>query len=92
MSAQEAAVVIVENSGVIRMHAIQIVHAAGYEALQAWDAGEAFRVPESWFGITRIAHGRNASESAELIGDGDELPPHLMQQSTKRCSNGYCES
>jgi CheY-like chemotaxis protein len=43
----KAVVLIVEDSPIIRMGAVDLVLSAGYEALEACDAGEAIRILES---------------------------------------------
>tara|TARA_R110002020_G_scaffold36822_5_gene110646 strand:+ start:3866 stop:4258 length:393 start_codon:yes stop_codon:yes gene_type:complete len=47
MNNGKAVILIVEDSAVIRMGAVDLVLAAGYEALQAGDADEAIRILES---------------------------------------------
>ena len=47
MNNGKAVVLIVEDSTLIRMGAVDLVLAAGYEALQASDADEAIRLLES---------------------------------------------
>lgn len=47
MKARKALVLVVEDNPLIRMGAIDLVMAAGYEALEAEDAEEAIRILES---------------------------------------------
>lgn len=47
-------VLVVEDSPMIRMGAIDLVLSAGYEALEAGDADEAIRVLESRDGISLV--------------------------------------
>lgn len=47
MNNGKAVVLIVEDSALIRMGAIDLVQSAGYEALEACDADEAIRILES---------------------------------------------
>lgn len=47
MNSGRAVVLVVENSAIIRMGAVDLVLSAGYEALEARDADEAIRVLES---------------------------------------------
>lgn len=47
MNNNKAVVLVVEDSAIIRMGAVELVLAAGYEALEACDADEAIRILES---------------------------------------------
>jgi CheY-like chemotaxis protein len=47
MNNGKAVVLVVEDSAIIRMGAVDLVHSAGYEALEACDADEAIRILES---------------------------------------------
>ena len=47
MNNGKAVVLVVEDSAIIRMGAVDLVHFAGYEALEARDADEAIRILES---------------------------------------------
>lgn len=47
MNNGRAVVLVVEDSTIIRMGAVDLVHSAGYEALEAHDADEAIRILES---------------------------------------------
>ncbi|WP_313531666.1 response regulator [Shinella sp.] len=42
----KAVILVVEDSALIRMSAVDLVLSAGYEALEAWDADEAIRILE----------------------------------------------
>lgn len=50
----KAVVLVVENSAIIRMGAIDLVQSAGYEAIEANNADEAIRILESRAGIDLV--------------------------------------